>query len=176
MSNLSIELVSGITLTIFLAFALYTDLTKHRIANKLVFCILISGLTIQFYASGFTGFLLGLSGIVAGFMIFLPFNILGGMRAGDLKLMAAVGAFLTTNTPIAAGLSLVAGAVYGLVILFWQQGFSEYYNRYTTMVLEYTSTGKMNYQQPANNSVAATSFPYATAITTGAILTLILFP
>ncbi len=175
MPDLNIELLSSIILIGLLSRGLYTDLTQNRISNKLVFCILISGLSIQISTNGLSGLGYGILGIASGFMLFMPFNLLGGMRAGDLKLMAAIGAFLTTDTLIAAGLSLMAGSCYGIVILLWHRGFSEYLSRYTIMMLEYTSSGKIRYQMPAADSVAATSFPYATAIATGTVLTLIFF-
>ena len=175
MDSIDTDLASSILLISFLSFSLYTDLTQHRISNKLILCILLSGLSIQFYAGGLSGFGFAILGIMSGFLIFMPFNLLGGMRAGDLKLMSAVGAFLATDTAVAAGLSLIAGAFYGVIILLWHRGFSEYFARYSTMMMEYASSGRIHYQAPAADTVAATSFPYATAITTGTVLTLIFF-
>lgn len=175
MPSLNIELISSLPLMVFLLVGLYTDLTKNRIDNRLIFCILISGLSIQTYTNGLSGFGFGLLGITLGFLFFMPFHLLEGMRAGDLKLMAAIGAFLTVDVVIAAGLSLIAGAGYGVLILLWYRGGAEYFTRYSCMALEYASSGKINYQAPAADAVAATSFPYATAIATGTVLTLMFF-
>ena len=173
-THLPIDL-SELTLISLLIVALFTDISKHRISNSLVFTILICGIVTQFASSGLPGVAYAIFGVVTGFFIFMPFNIWGGMRGGDLKLIAATGAFLTVNTPIAAGLSLIVGAVLGVIVLLWRGGVREYYVRYTNMMLEFYSDGRFRYQPPATHEVAASSFPYALAIVTGVLITLFYF-
>lgn len=175
MSNLTPENYSLLVLSALLFTALYTDISKHKIPNPLILLILITGIGLQYSISGAPGVVHSIFGIVAGFLIFMPFNILGGMRGGDLKLMSAIGAFLTFDTPIAAGLSLMAGTVFGTLILLWRGGGYDYYIRYTTMFIEASGYGRLRYQPPLAGEAAATSFPYATAITAGTMLTMIYF-
>lgn len=154
---------------------LITDISKNKIPNKLLIIILITGFILQFYSEGIRGIGLSLIGIVVGFIIFMPFHLAGGMRGGDIKLMAACGAFLGINTPVAAGLSLIAGSVLGLAVLYFRHGLNDYLSRYYDMGINALYSGKFVYQAPDNGDVAAGSFPYAAAIVSGVLATLYLF-
>jgi prepilin peptidase CpaA len=171
----NITSTSSVLLISLLIVALYTDITEHKIPNVLVLTIVVLGLGYQFFTLGILGLGHALFGIFIGFIIFMPFNIYGGMRGGDLKLMAAVGAFLTLNTAIAAGLTLIAGSLLGILFLLWRKGGKDYYTRYFNMLNELLTQGHWHYQPPADNTAAATSFPYAMAIFTGVTLTLVFF-
>ena len=173
-SHFPIE-ISEVILLSLLAVALFTDISRHRISNTIVFTILICGMIIQLLSNGLSGVAYAIFGVVTGFLIFMPFNIYGGMRGGDLKLITACGSFLTVNTPIAAGLSLIMGAFFGIIVLLWRGGMQEYYFRYTAMMLEYLGSGRFRYQTPATHEAAASSFPYAIAIVSGVLLTLVYF-
>jgi prepilin peptidase CpaA len=66
------------------------DLAERRIPNPLLGAALTSALLLQ--ASG--GSLATLAGgMLAGLLALLPFYWLGGMAAGDVKLLAVLGAF-----------------------------------------------------------------------------------
>lgn len=70
------------------------DLKERRIPNKLTFPILISGLAIHFLYGGLNGALLSLAAAFIGGAVLFVFHLMGGMGAGDVKFMAAVGAIL----------------------------------------------------------------------------------
>jgi prepilin peptidase CpaA len=62
---------------------------------------------------GFSG-----AGLIVGTGIFLIPYLLGGMGAGDAKLMGGVGAILgSTDVIIAAAISVLLGLVYAIVLL-----------------------------------------------------------
>lgn len=170
-----LTIIPDLVLTALILIALITDTIKHKISNRLVLSVLTLGIFSQCYTSGLIGIAHSLFGIIAGFLIFMPFNLAGGMRGGDLKLMSAIGAFLTFDTPIAAGLCLLAGAVLGIFVLCWRGGGYDYYIRYSTMLIEATSLGRWHYEAPVRGEAAASSFPYASAIATGTFLTMIFF-
>lgn len=71
------------------------DLHRRRIPNWLTFGAWMLALPAQMAIHGFSG---GASfwalGWLTGLGIFLPFYLLRGMAAGDVKLMAAIGAWL----------------------------------------------------------------------------------
>ena len=158
-----------------LAFSLVTDLSENKIPNFLTATLLIAGLFAQFQLNGLLGLVSGGSGVLLGFLLFFPFHLLGGMRGGDVKLMAASGAYLGMNVIIASGLSLLAGSILGLVILLYRQGFSSYLNRYKTMALMFFGFGRLEYIEPEEHEVAAQSFPYAASIVAGCLLTILIF-
>src|SRR5512136_548273 len=81
-------------LLIVLAIAAITDVRTRRIPNWLTYPTMGAGLSYHVYANGWQGFLFGLEGLLLGFALLLVFYLLGGMGAGDVKLMAGVGSIL----------------------------------------------------------------------------------
>jgi prepilin peptidase CpaA len=69
------------------------------------------------YTSGLTGAGWALAGWFVGVLFFMPIFALGGMGAGDVKLLAALGAWLGPGPIVWVALfSLVAGGVLGLLV------------------------------------------------------------
>ncbi len=74
-------------------------------------------------ASSIGGALLaGFGGAGVGLIILLPFYVLGGMGAGDVKLLAAAGGFLGPQGALLAGvITLVAGLFLGLLAIAYRR-------------------------------------------------------
>jgi prepilin peptidase CpaA len=68
------------------------DAVTRRIPNWITLPAATAGLAWHAYRGGWWGLAMGLGGWLLGLAILLPFFALGGMGAGDVKLMAAVGA------------------------------------------------------------------------------------
>jgi Flp pilus assembly protein protease CpaA len=113
---------STLLLLLVLSIAVITDISQQRIPNLLTFSAAGTGLLLHTYQHGWDGLAASLVGIMIGFLALLPFYLAQGMRAGDLKLMAACGAFLGFHTPLAIGFSLLVGMVLGLAVLGWRGG------------------------------------------------------
>jgi prepilin peptidase CpaA len=112
--------VTGAAL-IMLAFAVREDLLRQRIPNALNAAVLVLGLAAALLARGWSGLLNSAGGALVGCAALVPFYLLRGMGAGDVKLMSAAGAFLgPTNALLAAALSLIAGGVLGVAIVIWR--------------------------------------------------------
>jgi prepilin peptidase CpaA len=104
----------------FLVVALSTDIAWRRIPNLLIVVMLGCGVAIQAMFFGTDGVVASLGGIMIGFSMLLPLYVVGGMGAGDVKLLAAAGSFLGPwGTIIAGALTLLAGGVLALVALAW---------------------------------------------------------
>ena len=56
--------------------------------------MVLSGLVFSTCVGGFDGLLAGLTGMCCGLLCLLPLYAVGGMGAGDVKLMAGIGAWL----------------------------------------------------------------------------------
>lgn len=98
--------------------AAVTDLWKYRIHNKLTWPLLVSGLIFHSVASGGSGSAAALVGACVGMLPFLLLYLLGGMGAGDVKLMAGLGAWLGPALVLQVVLiSWLAAGVYSLGIL-----------------------------------------------------------
>ncbi len=74
------------------AAASFTDLKTRKIPNKLTFSAMLAGLVCNLVLFGFKGITGSLLGILMGFAAFIFFAI-GALKAGDVKLYMAIGAF-----------------------------------------------------------------------------------
>lgn len=89
-----------------------TDLQRRRIPNWLTFGAWLLALPVQMMVHGpAAGISTWALGWLTGFGIFLPVYLLRGMAAGDVKLMAAVGAWLGAS--LAAWIALVCFVIGG---------------------------------------------------------------
>ncbi len=84
----------------FVAFAAVTDLAYRKIPNPLVLTGVVGALLLQWLPFGASFPLAWLTGLLTGFFVLLPLYLLRGMAAGDVKLMAMVGAFTGPETAL----------------------------------------------------------------------------
>lgn len=110
-----------------LAFALLvcmiTDFKEHKIYNLVLLPTFLFGVGYNILIAGWPGLLQSLLGLLVGLAIlFIPFA-LGGMGAGDVKLLAVVGAvkgsLFVFYTALGMGL---AGGIMALAIMAYKAG------------------------------------------------------
>ena len=111
-----IGFITTVPLLTLLGVATLIDQRSHRVPNMFSFGGALIGLVIQLNVAGPSGVLAGVLGVLVCLVCFLPFYAVGGMAAGDVKLMGAVGAFLGPLLGFAAALcALVAGSVIAVI-------------------------------------------------------------
>lgn len=113
--------------------ACVTDLRTRRIPNLLTFGAALAALVFFVVTGGMRGLGLSAAGWVVGLAVFLPFFLLGGMGAGDVKLVAALGAWLGPGKVVWVALyGGIAGGVLAILIAalhgylrqaFWNLGY-----------------------------------------------------
>ena len=103
-SNWEVKLVS-----VILIVAAYIDGKQLKVPNWITFPMVLSGLLYHSVVSGWGGAGDSLSGIGWGLLCLLPLYAVGGMGAGDVKLMAGIGAWL--GAVFAAGLADAGASV-----------------------------------------------------------------
>ncbi|HET6488332.1 MAG TPA: A24 family peptidase [Syntrophales bacterium] len=102
-----------------LVIASLTDVAHRKIPNAITYPLAAFGLIFHLLSSGMAGVVFSLSGILVGGGLLLLLYLLGGMGAGDVKLMAAVGSILGPADVFTASLySALVGGVYALAIVF----------------------------------------------------------
>jgi len=72
----------------------WMDIKTHRIPNYLTFGCALAGLGYQLGFHGLTGLADGFLGMALGLALLIFFYLKGGMGAGDVKALAALGAWL----------------------------------------------------------------------------------
>lgn len=162
--------------------AAYTDWRWQKIFNWLTLPALGLGLIVSVGAGslsgGAPGALQGALSSLAGFgflaLIFLVLGLVGGMKGGDLKLMAAVGAWL--GWPLAVSAMLYVAICGGVFALAWaaahgalRRTFQQIRGFFLAMQSG-IDPGKMIVES------AAPLFPYGISIAVGTLMALALPP
>ena len=139
LENWEIKLVA-ITLII----AAWIDGKQLKVPNWITFPMVLTGLAYHGFAEGLgewaDGGLYGsLAGMTVGLLCLLPIYSVGGMGAGDVKLMAGMGAWLASaqQTLEAFCVSAFVGAVMA-VIMVWRSGkFADHYANFHVILNEW---------------------------------------
>jgi len=93
------------------------DVTTRRIPNALTFGAALAAFVAHAHVGGWNGAGLAAVGWTAGIALFFPVFALGGMGAGDVKLLGAVGAWLGPVAAVWVALySGIAGGLLGLLV------------------------------------------------------------
>ncbi len=123
-------MTSYIILIVILVVAVYFDITEYRIPNQVTIGGILFGLVMGIVSGGIQGLYTSLLGGIVGFaLLLLPF-ILGGVGAGDVKLLTAIGAIKGMEFILytAGAMAIVGGliALYYLSILKQRKMFFPY--------------------------------------------------
>ncbi len=147
-----------------------TDIRDRRIPNRLTYGGLATALAVRCALSGWLGLRTGLAGLLLGGGIFYLLFLLGGMGGGDVKLMAAVGAWAGTAQVVAV---LIAAAIAGGIlaacyIVFNQRVLRTLLNS-MKLISHHLSSGiqphpSLNVRRPSSMRV-----PYGLAIAMGTL-------
>ncbi len=107
-----------IALTVALVIASVTDLREQRIYNWLTFPLMLAGFATHTVFGGLEGLQFAAKGFGLGFGLMVVPYFMGVMGAGDVKLMAGIGAWLGLEATFTAFLyTCIAGGIYGLAVL-----------------------------------------------------------
>jgi prepilin peptidase CpaA len=105
-------------LAALLALCAVSDIRSNKIFNIVTIPFAISAVALHAFNNGLDGLLFSTEGMATGIaLIVLPY-IMGGMGAGDVKLMGAVGSFLGAKATLGAFLFIaLAGGIYSLALI-----------------------------------------------------------
>jgi prepilin peptidase CpaA len=100
-----------------------TDLWKFKVYNVLTIPTLLTGLGVSTFLGGWGGLASGLLGAGLGFGLLVVFYASGGVGAGDVKLLAAIGAWLGPNLTFQVWVAAALfGGVYALALVVGRLG------------------------------------------------------
>lgn len=117
-----------------LVVAAVIDGLQLKVPNWLTFPMIVSGWVYSATLSGYPwweGLLYSLVGTAIGLLLLLPAYAIGGMGAGDVKLMAGIGAWVwTTVTLYAFALSAIVGGVIAVLMVLYRKGWHEHQSQF----------------------------------------------
>jgi prepilin peptidase CpaA len=156
---------------IVLAIATFTDVRNCRIPNWLVLPFLVAGVAISGWMHGWHGVGQSLLGIGLGIIVLGFFCWMGGMGMGDLKLVAAVGAWIgPAQLLVALVLTGIAG---GIMALCWAIGggfVGELFEGTGDLIFGLKKRGLRPHPELVLDNPLTRKMPYAPAIAIGTLI------
>lgn len=136
-------LIAFVVTTVMALVAAVIDFRRFRVPNVLTFPLCISGLAFHTGVNGLSGLQYGFGGIVVGVLILLVFYVLGVMGAGDVKLLAAIGAWIGgPNTVYVFCVAGVVTGIHSLVVLAWQRRLREVPAMFQVTLIQVMTLGR----------------------------------
>src|SRR5690625_2044855 len=165
--------ISSILLTfIGLFIATLYDLKNRRIPNLLTISMTLAGFINSFINKGFVSLGEHVLAFLIGFIFYFLFYLIGAFGAGDVKLIASLGAIMGLKfILIASILILLVGGIISFMILLKNNGLL-----YIASLLKNTFRllFTRNVTQMKKNAVRSerNSYPYTIAIVAGSLMTI----
>lgn len=128
-----VKLVSGL-----LIWAAWIDGKELRVPNWLTYPMVLSGLVYGAAVGGWGGLGAALLGMMMGLATLLPLYAVGGMGAGDVKLMAGMGAWVGASTTwYAFCVSVVVGAIMAVCMAAYRRKLGHHYQNFWLIAMEW---------------------------------------
>ena len=153
-----------------LAAAVVIDLRSRRIPNLLTATMAVLGLGLA--ATGYSSVTVAASvgGMVLGLVLMLPGHALGATGAGDVKLMAAVGAIVGPGLVFPAFLfTCIAGGVLAVAVAISRRRLTE-----TVAGTGRLITAPANAGTEIKGAAASRRFAYGPAIAAGSVIAVLI--
>jgi prepilin peptidase CpaA len=155
---------------ILAVFAAIEDVRHRRIPNRLTYSGFLAALLVRYFVLGWPGFRDGLiASLGAGGLLFLLF-LLRGMGAGDVKLMAAVGAWAgrvyIVNLLFAA---VLAGGVIAVAVILYRKRVLVTLANTVELVRHHLTAGLQPHPELNIDKPGSMRVPFAPAIAVGTL-------
>jgi prepilin peptidase CpaA len=112
------DVVASTIATAAASLAAVVDVRSRRIPNWLTGSLVLGGLVFNLWRGGMVGVGLALAGAALGLAILLPFYAVRAIGAGDVKLLAGLGAILGPQALLSVAIyAALAGGVISAIML-----------------------------------------------------------
>ncbi len=172
MINVSREMIFTAAAVGCAALASVHDVRERRIPNLLTGPAILIALTLHLFAGGWREMASSAAaGLLAGGVLLL-FFIAGGMGAGDVKLMAAVGCFTGLHSLLIVLLATaLSGALLAIVLAVAQGRLREIVANSITLIRHHREQGLVPHNELNIDNAATLRMPFALPITAGCLIT-----
>jgi prepilin peptidase CpaA len=155
------------------AIACIFDLRTRRIPNPITLGGAAAAFCYALFVIGVNGLGVSVVGWIAGLALFLPFFLLGGLGAGDVKLLACLGAWLGPSGALWTALyGALAGGVMALVIAGITGHLRAAVDNLNDLLLHFRVVGVRPHPTLTLRRSKGPRLPYALPITAGAVATM----
>jgi prepilin peptidase CpaA len=162
-----------ISVSAVLILACITDLRTRRIPNVLTFSAIAAALLYHAAIGGLNAAGWSLAGCLLGALLFFPMFALRGMGAGDVKLLAAVGAWLgPSQVAIVALVSSLAGGVIAIAVALGHGYLRTAIHNLWMLLMHWRVTGIRPLQEVTLEGTRGPRLAYAVPISIGTMVTL----
>jgi prepilin peptidase CpaA len=169
---MTVDIRGGVVLAIALV-AVVFDVRTRRIPNWLTFGAAAAALAYGAWSGGLSGLGTAGAGWLAGAALFFPFFALGGMGAGDVKLLAALAAWLGPAESVwLAMFAAAAGGVLGLGVALAHGYMRAAGSNLWLMVMHWRTQGLSPVPGLTLKDSKSPRLAYAIPITIGVVCTL----
>ncbi len=152
---------------IFLIIISFTDTFHSKIPNVATIPLATIGLGLNWFNSGINGLLIAVLGLLLGLTLFLIPYLMGGMGAGDVKALAALGALLGPSNIFQVFLyTSLIGGVLSILHYLSEHNLKERLTTWYAALFAFTVTKDRQAFQPVSTGEKL-KFPYAAAIAFG---------
>jgi prepilin peptidase CpaA len=156
-----------IFLSVILIVSAVIDLRTQKIPNLITYPTMVIALIYHTTFLGGSGLLFSFSGLCVGTGLLLLPYLMGGMGAGDAKLMGAVGGIIGVKGVFYAFLcAAIVGGIYALVLLLIHRDFINFFKKQITILWTFILTRKY-VPDPIQNAQNRPRLCYGLAIALG---------
>jgi prepilin peptidase CpaA len=162
--------IAAVTLVLL---ACIPDLRTRRIPNALTLGAAVVAFAFHAATAGLPGLATSAGGWLLGVALFLPMFALRGMGAGDVKLLAAVGAWLGPGQVIwVALITSVAGGVLALIVAAWHGYLRTAVTNVYALLMHWRLSGVQPLERVTLAGSSGPRLAYAVPIAVGTVVTL----
>jgi prepilin peptidase CpaA len=128
--------------TVVLVVAAVIDGYKLKVPNWITFPLILSGWGFNLATAGWPGLGWSLLGTAVGLGLLLPAYAIGGMGAGDVKLLAGVGAWVQAETTFYAFCwSAIVGGAIAIAMVLVRRSWQKHKNQFLMIFTEVLTIG-----------------------------------
>ncbi|RHW43170.1 hypothetical protein D1B31_00390 [Neobacillus notoginsengisoli] len=162
-------MINTIMLFLLLLICIITDIRERKIYNKVLFPFLLLAFVVNGITGGWSGLASTVLGTLVGLGILLIPYFMGGMGAGDVKLLAVIGALMGAKFVAFSAIYMAfAGGIFALLIIIFRKSPKQLIKN-----LFFSLVGRVNGLRIPfffDKDTMKTTYPYGVAIAAGAAI------
>ena len=165
------SLLISIPVVLCVALAAFTDIRENKIPNWLTLPSGLLALFLNFALSGIEGLIWSFLGIATGFSLLFLLYLWGGMGAGDVKLLSAVGAFVGPKLVFYTFIWMaLIGGVLALTIILYKGALFQTIRNLRSLLFGWILRTSATETILTIRNQSLLKLPYGVAIALGAIM------